>query len=73
MTTKTQRYTVSGMSCGHCENAIKQELSGLEGITQIDVSAADGSLTVTLADNASITPDQVIEAVDEAGYEASLL
>jgi len=67
MTTTTE-YRVTGMSCGHCESAVRGEVSKLEGVESIDVSAADGRLVVTSA--SPIADDAVIAAVDEAGYTA---
>ena len=66
----TKSFSVTGMSCGHCEEAVRGELTDLAGIEGIDVSAPAGSLTVTLSEGADL-PDQVIvKAVDEAGYQA---
>jgi len=28
---------VMGMSCSHCENAVKKAVSALEGVTKVDV------------------------------------
>ncbi|HET6300901.1 heavy-metal-associated domain-containing protein [Microbacterium sp.] len=67
MTTTTE-YQVTGMSCGHCERAVRGEVSKLAGVESIDVSAASGRLIVTSA--APIADDAVIAAVDEAGYTA---
>ena len=41
----TYTYNVTGMSCGHCENAVKEEVSNLPGVTNIEVSADKGLLT----------------------------
>lgn len=64
----TTEYQVTGMSCSHCENAVRGEVSKLDGVESIDVSAASGRLIVTSA--APIADDAVIAAVDEAGYTA---
>ena len=56
------------MSCGHCETAIREEVSEIAGITEIDVSAKTGKLTVT--SDAPVDDTVIIAAVDEAGYEA---
>ena len=66
----TQTYNVTGMSCGHCEMAVNKEVSKLPGITNISVSAATGLLTFETDGSAS--PEDVIAAVDEAGYDAAL-
>ena len=63
----TNEFQVTGMSCGHCESAVRQQVSKIPGVVGVEVSAATGRLVVT-ADAA--TDDAVIAAVDEAGYEA---
>lgn len=69
MSTTTTEYQVTGMSCGHCESAVREEVSSIPGVTGIDVSAATGRLTVTAEQ--PIDDAAVIAAVDEAGYEAA--
>ncbi|ARF78409.1 heavy-metal-associated domain-containing protein [Kitasatospora aureofaciens] len=63
----TITYTVSGMSCGHCEKAISEELSTLAGVTDVAADAQAGTVTVSSA--APLEEDQVRAAIDEAGYE----
>lgn len=64
----TQTYAVSGMTCGHCESAIRAELSQVSGIEEVDVSASTGRLVVTAV--RPVDDAAIIEAVDEAGYRA---
>ncbi|THV41326.1 heavy-metal-associated domain-containing protein [Glycomyces buryatensis] len=64
----TQEYQVTGMSCGHCETSVREEVGKIGPIKQIDVSAATGRLVVT-ADE-TVDDSAVLAAVDEAGYEA---
>ena len=64
----TNEFRVTGMSCGHCESAVRSEVSKLDGVERIEVSAADGRLVVTSA--APLDDADVLAAVDEAGYEA---
>ncbi|KDQ67362.1 heavy-metal-associated domain-containing protein [Streptomyces halstedii] len=63
----TTVYTVTGMTCGHCEGAVSEEISGLEGVTSVQAEASSGRVTVTSA--APLSEDAVRAAVDEAGYE----
>lgn len=65
----TTEYTVTGMSCGHCENAVREEVSGIDGVTEIEVSADTGRLVVT--SEQPVDDQAVIDAVDEAGYSAT--
>lgn len=64
----TTEYQVTGMSCGHCETAIRGEVSEIPGVTDIDVSAATGRLAVTT--DKPVEDAAVLAAVDEAGYTA---
>lgn len=64
MTTAT--FQVQGMTCGHCANAVRQEVGHLAGVTQVDVDLPSGTLTVTSAE--PVATDLVRGAVDEAGY-----
>lgn len=64
----TTEYQVTGMSCGHCETAIRAEVSEIAGVTGIDVSAQTGRLVVTSGQ--PVDDAAVIAAVDEAGYVA---
>lgn len=64
----TSEYTVTGMTCGHCEMSVREEVAGIDGVTEIEVSAQSGKLVVTAADG--IDDAKVLAAVDEAGYAA---
>lgn len=64
----TTEYQVTGMSCGHCEIAIRSEVSEISGVTGIEVSAQTGRLAVT--GEQPVDDAAVIAAVDEAGYTA---
>ncbi|MGW3727388.1 heavy-metal-associated domain-containing protein [Streptomyces sp. NPDC000851] len=63
----TTVYKVSGMTCGHCEGAVSQEISALDGVTAVKAVAQSGEVTVTSA--APLDAEAVRAAVDEAGYE----
>lgn len=69
--TTTKNFSVTGMSCGHCESAVRSELAEVAGIESVEVSASAGSLAVTLSDGADVSDAAIIEAVDEAGYQAA--
>ncbi len=61
-------FRVTGMTCGHCERAIAQEVTAIAGVTGVEVSAATGRLLVTSA--TELDDELVLAAVDEAGYTA---
>lgn len=63
----TITYTVSGMSCGHCEKSVSTELSAIPGVTEVAADAKAG--TVTVSSEAPVDLEQIRAAIDEAGYE----
>ncbi|MFF6904486.1 heavy-metal-associated domain-containing protein [Streptomyces sp. NPDC012389] len=63
----TTVYEVKGMTCGHCEGAVSEEISALGGVTSVEAVAATGRVTVS--SKAPLAEDAVRAAVDEAGYE----
>lgn len=65
----TTEFQVSGMSCGHCEVAIRGEVSRVPGVEEIEVSAKTGRLVVTSRE--ALADQAVLDAVDEAGYSAA--
>ncbi len=64
----TNEYQVTGMTCGHCEMSVREEVSQIAGVEDIQVSAKTGLLAVTGA--ADIDDAQILAAVEEAGYSA---
>ncbi|MDH6127807.1 heavy-metal-associated domain-containing protein [Kitasatospora sp. GP82] len=63
----TITYTVSGMSCGHCEKSVSEEVSTLPGV--LDVAADAKAGTVTISSRSPLDEAAVRAAIDEAGYE----
>jgi copper chaperone CopZ len=63
----TSSYTVTGMTCGHCVTAVTSELTGLDGVQDVQIDLGTGRVTVTSA--APLSDESVRAAVDEAGYE----
>lgn len=58
---------IEGMTCGHCAMSITKELTGLAGVTDVQVDHTKGSAVVELT---GVSNDQLSEAVTEAGYTA---
>lgn len=64
----TTEFQVTGMTCGHCEMSVREEVEKIPGVESIEVSAQTGRLVVGSA--TAVDADAVIAAVDEAGYRA---
>ncbi|GAA3858660.1 heavy-metal-associated domain-containing protein [Streptomyces sedi] len=60
------RYTVEGMTCGHCVSAVTEEVGALDGVAETHVELSTGLLRVVSA--APLDRAAVAGAVDEAGY-----
>lgn len=59
----TRAYHVTGMTCGHCANAVTDEVSALEGFSTVDVDVPAAKVTVTSA--AAVSDETMRAAVDE--------
>lgn len=59
-------YTVTGMTCGHCELSVREEVEELVGVEAVDADRTTGRIVVRGED---IDDDAVRSAVAEAGYE----
>ncbi|WP_427384399.1 heavy-metal-associated domain-containing protein [Janibacter sp. G56] len=68
----TTELTVTGMTCGHCVQAVTGELTALPGVTAVDIDlVAGGDSPVTITSDGPLDSAAVTAAVDEAGYTAS--
>lgn len=65
----TKKYQVTGMNCPHCRASVDRSIAAVEGVTTVDVNLSDGIATVEGEHN----PDDVIKAVQAAGFEISPL
>lgn len=66
----TTTYTVRGMTCGHCVNAVTEELQEIGGVTDVTIELVEGGDSpVTVMSDAELDRAAVRAAVDEAGYE----
>ncbi len=58
---------IEGMTCGHCAMTITKELSGLAGVSNVQVDHAKGSAVV---EQSGLSNDKLSEAITAAGYTA---
>ncbi len=63
----TPTYTVAGMTCSHCVNAVTEEVSKIPGVLDVRVDLTTGSVEV--ASQQPLDDATVADAVEEAGYE----
>ncbi len=61
-------YTIPGMSCGHCEAAVRGELQEVAGVESVSVDLGT-KLVVVRGDRLD---DRALRAaIDQAGYKAA--
>jgi copper chaperone len=60
-------YTVTGMTCGHCVSSVTEEITEIDGVTDVAVDLPTGAVTVT--SKQPLDEAQVRAAVEEAGYK----
>jgi copper ion binding protein len=63
----TTILSVPEISCQHCVNAITKEVSRLRGVRNVQVDLATKRVSVDA--NEQVSPAQLVEAINEAGYD----
>lgn len=63
----TRTFSVTGMTCDHCRNAITEEVGSVPGVTGVDVDLATGLVTV----NGEADAASVRTAITDVGYEVA--
>lgn len=69
---KTVTLHVEGMKCPMCPASVKSSISKLQGIKDVKVSLKDAVATVSYEEG-KVTVDQIIKAVEGAGFSAHLI
>ncbi|WP_203363793.1 copper chaperone CopZ [Bacillus sp. REN10] len=65
---KKMTLQVKGMTCGHCEKAVKTALLEVEGVKDVAVDLPTGAVAVEF-DDEKVTAAQMKEAVEDQGYD----
>lgn len=63
-----EQYIVTGMTCAACQAHVEKAVSGVPGVDRVTVSLLTHSMTV----EGAASPESVISAVQNAGYDAEL-
>ena len=61
-------YTVPGVHCAHCVEAVRSEVGAVPGVTAVEVDLVGKRVTVAGTD---LDDAAVRAAVEEAGYEVA--
>jgi Cu+-exporting ATPase len=65
------RLDIEGMTCASCAARIEKRIDALDGVQECSVNFATHEASVAF-DPARVRPDSLVDAVEEAGYHASL-
>ncbi|WP_373698590.1 heavy-metal-associated domain-containing protein [Neisseria dentiae] len=68
---ETITLNIGGMTCGGCVNSVTKVLENLNGVEKADVSLENAHAVITY-DADKIQTAALIEAVEDAGFDASL-
>jgi copper chaperone len=64
----TKTYSVPAIHCGHCAAAIKEEVSAVVGVHDVDVDLDAKVVTIR---GEALSDEALREAIEAAGYEAA--
>ncbi|WP_097025706.1 heavy-metal-associated domain-containing protein [Clostridium peptidivorans] len=62
-----KKILIEGMSCGHCVNHVREALSELNGVTNVDVNL-DAEIAI-IETSVEVKDEDIKFAIDDAGYE----
>ena len=66
-----QKFDVTGMTCSACSAHVEKSIGKLEGVSSVQVNLLANQMKVEY-DEKALTSDQIIKAVEAAGYGAAL-
>lgn len=62
-----KKITIEGMSCQHCVAHVKEALTELDGVKNVDVNLSAGIAIIET--DKDVKDDTIKSAIDEAGYD----
>ncbi|USK61662.1 copper chaperone CopZ [Peribacillus asahii] len=61
---------VSGMSCGHCVNAVEGAVGKLNGVSNVNVQLSEGKVDIEF-DSSMVSLETIKETIDDQGYDVA--
>lgn len=61
---------VKGMSCAHCEKAVKDAVGNLAGVERVEVHLDQDKVDVTFDEN-QVQVETIKEAIEDQGYDVN--
>ena len=59
---------VEGMSCSHCENAIKKSVGALDGVSAVTVDLKGKTVSVEY-EGSKVSLDRIKSEIEDQGYD----
>ena len=66
-----ERFDITGMTCSACSARVEKAVTKLAGTAEVSVNLLTNSMQLTY-DEGKINTSQIIAAVEQAGYGASV-
>jgi len=70
---QTASLTAAGLTCAMCTRAIYNSLEKIPAIEKVDADIKKSQFVITFKKGASVDPDQLKNAVEDAGFSVSKL
>lgn len=64
-----QKFNIQGMTCSACSAAVERAVKKLDGVDDVSVNLLSNSMTAIIEDSSKV--DEIISAIEGAGYGAS--
>jgi copper chaperone len=68
MAKETKTLNVEGMSCSHCENAVKKSVGALNGVDNVAVDLKSKKVIVEY-DSGKVTVGTIKDTIEDQGYD----
>lgn len=69
---KKEKYTIGGMHCAACSAAVERAVNKINGVEEVSVNLLTNSMQVSY-DEGKLKSADIVQAVEQAGYTASIL
>lgn len=66
-----QIFMIEGMTCNGCVAAVHNAIQAVSGVGEVIIDLSEGKATVFF-DEEQTSVEKIIEAIEDAGYDATL-
>lgn len=62
-----QKWSVKGLTCGHCVASVTAELMKIKGVEKVEIVLNANETSIVTTEGEQLTADQITSALNEAG------